>query len=142
MVWEDDLAYGKAGERMALEMLEYDEVEYAPDRWFPDYDFKIRHQSPDWIPCEVKRDSYTKRTGNIVIEFTSSGKPSGIATTKSEWYIYLVDGEVCAYFIPTERLKEAIAAKEYYMIRRVGDGGKNEAYFFDRALFEQYMHTP
>lgn len=141
MVWEDDLAYGKAGELMALEMIEYDEVVYAPDRQFPDYDFTVRHQD-DWIPCEVKRDSYTKRTGNIVIEFSSAGKPSGIATTKSVWYIYIVDGEPSAYFIPTQRLREAIANKEYYAIRRVAEGGKNEAYFFDRALFAEYLHTP
>lgn len=52
---------------------------------------------------EVKRDRVAHKTGNIFIEYESRGKPSGIATSKSDYYAYYVN-EVCI-LIETHRLK-------------------------------------
>jgi|TARA_R110002012_G_scaffold143911_4_gene302120 hypothetical protein len=37
---------------------------------------------------EVKRDLMARNTGNLFIEFESRGKPSGIATSESEYYAF------------------------------------------------------
>ncbi len=39
---------------------------------------------------EVKTDFQAYRTGNVFIEYASRGKPSGIATTQSEWYALIL----------------------------------------------------
>ncbi len=53
---------------------------------------------------EVKRDRVAHKTGNIFIEYESRGKPSGIATTQSDYYAYFIN-DVCV-LVETERLKD------------------------------------
>lgn len=40
---------------------------------------------------EVKYDIMAKYTGNVFIEFESRGKPSGLATTKADFWVIKVD---------------------------------------------------
>ena len=40
---------------------------------------------------EIKRDMKAKETGNIFIEYESRGKPSGISTTESKFYCFVVE---------------------------------------------------
>jgi hypothetical protein len=54
---------------------------------------------------EVKCDRLSAITGNVYIEFESRGKPSGIATTQAEYYVYKYNEEA-ALIISTEQLKE------------------------------------
>ena len=56
------------------------------------------HEAEDFVEYvlakgEVKRDYGVGKTGNIFIEHLSRGKPSGIATTASDYFIYVLDGE-------------------------------------------------
>lgn len=138
--FEKQLAYGRAGEAYALRLINWDSYELAPDEAFPDYDIKTQWNGAQQT-WEVKRDGYTKYTGNIVIEFESSGRPSGIMTTKADTYIYLVDGEPTVFFIPTDVLRRFIAEGKYHAIRGIAERGKNKAYFFRRSLFEDYEWT-
>ena len=39
---------------------------------------------------ELKRDLQAHKTGNVFIEYASRGKPSGIATTKSDYYCFCI----------------------------------------------------
>lgn len=56
------------------------------------------------VVAEVKRDFAAKRTGNIAIEYKSRGKPSGIAVTKSKyWIIGIENGAVI--IAETEKVK-------------------------------------
>ncbi|HIB77447.1 MAG TPA: hypothetical protein EYO58_07495 [Flavobacteriales bacterium] len=74
---------------------------------------------------EVKRDSWVGRTGNIAIEYESRGKPSGIATTKAEYWIIIFSREYddkVMLVLETERLKEV--ARRYLLnkeIKKMGD---------------------
>lgn len=42
---------------------------------------------------EVKRDLMVAETGNIAIEYECRGSPSGIATTKADWWAEYLDGD-------------------------------------------------
>ena len=138
-MWPDDLAFGEAGELKGLSYLEYDSFEQAPRRRFKDWDFWIvrKGKKSYW---EVKTCRHCHRTGNVVIEFESSGEASGIATTKADFWMYILEYEPTFFMIPVKKLKQMIAAKEYHSIRRIAEGGKNVAYFFDRTLFEDYEY--
>lgn len=63
---------------------------------------------------EVKRDFKISETGNVAVEFECRGKPSGIATTKSDWYAIALDGaefeQEVIVFITTDRLKRLVDA--------------------------------
>jgi len=41
---------------------------------------------------EVKRDFKVSETGNLAIEFTYRGRPSGIAITEATWWAFVLDG--------------------------------------------------
>ncbi len=53
---------------------------------------------------EVKTDRLSAKTGNIYIEYESRGKPSGIATTQADYWVYKI-AEFKAIVIKTEELK-------------------------------------
>lgn len=80
--------------------------------WNPkfDKDLKFGQEGENWLvwlgsnnaKVEVKteRDKWYD-TGNIVFEYSCRGKPSGISTTESEWWIHLLskDNEILSGFI-------------------------------------------
>jgi len=139
-MFEDDLAFGEAGELRGLTYLEYDCFEQAPKRRFKDWDFWIEKDGTRTY-WEVKTDRYTHKTGNIVIEFESSKEPSGISTTKADMWLYLLEYEQSTIFmIPVPALKQMIADKQYHSIRHIAERGKNTAYFFNRELFADYEY--
>ena len=68
------------------------------------------------VTVEVKTDRLAVQTGNLAIEFRYRGRPSGIQTTKSDEYFFVIveeDGSIRYRFnIPTARLKK-IAHSRY-----------------------------
>lgn len=67
---------------------------------------------------EVKTDRLSAKTGNIYIEYESRGKPSGIATTQADYWVYKV-AEQKAIVIKTEDLKT--------LVKQLVDEGKARA---------------
>ena len=59
---------------------------------------------------EVKTDFKAKDTGNVFIEYKSRGKLSGLATTKAEWYCFVLSNENII-FLKTIKLKELCKQK-------------------------------
>ena len=59
---------------------------------------------------EVKFDRQTLETGNLFIEYESRKKPSGIVTTKSDFWVYYYNPNNFEdhIYIRTKKLKEAI----------------------------------
>lgn len=89
-----------------------------------EYDLKFATVDGD-ITVEVKEDFMCKTTGNVFVEYETRGKESGIATTEADYFCYHLhrkDG-VLVVLIPTERLKESIANKEYSRTVCGGDKG-------------------
>ena len=62
------------------------------------------------VTVEVKTDRLAVQTGNLAVEFRYRGRPSGIQTTKSDEYFFVVvedDGSIRYRFnIPTARLRK------------------------------------
>lgn len=56
---------------------------------------------------EVKTDRLSAKTGNIYIEYESRGKPSGIATTQADYWVYKI-AEFKAIVIATDELKRLV----------------------------------
>lgn len=57
---------------------------------------------------EIKTDYKVSETGNVAIEFEDRGKPSGIKTTRAEWWCIVLAGDIYekkrAILIRTEEL--------------------------------------
>jgi hypothetical protein len=61
---------------------------------------------------EVKSDRLIHKTGNLFIEYKSRDKPSGLATTTANYWIYRMDMLDTAIILPTELLKKV--CRVYY----------------------------
>ena len=57
---------------------------------------------------EVKSDKRASQTGNIYVELTYKGKPSGITKSKAKWWVYEIDGR---YFILPLKEMKALAKR-------------------------------
>lgn len=101
-----DLQYGQVFEQKVADMLQNKKIE-----------------------VKTERDMW-KSTGNIVIEFESRGKPSGIASTEAEyWFHNLAIGEdiVMTLVFPTKTLRNYITQNMPRMVRG-GDNNTSRLY--------------
>lgn len=71
---------------------------------------------------EVKRDYIASRTGNLFVEFSSRGKASGLATTRADFWAFILDGERVV-IVPTQFLQQV--ARLAYREGRTVRGGDN-----------------
>lgn len=72
---------------------------------------------------EVKRDYLAGRTGNLFVEFSSRGKASGLATTRADFWAFILDGER-VIIVPVGFL-QLRARQAYKEGRRVRGGDSN-----------------
>lgn len=101
-----DLEYGKVFEQKVADMLQNSKIE-----------------------VKTERDKW-KSTGNIVVEFESRGRPSGIATTEAEyWFHNLAVGNdiVMTLVFPVSKLRSYIAKNMPRMVRG-GDDNTSRMY--------------
>lgn len=94
------------------------------------YDLKLGQKGENYLAnilkgkkIEVKTDLQAKKTGNVFVEYKSRGKPSGISTTESEWYAFVVSNENI-FLIRTDNLK--LKCKKYGKKRKGGDSNTSE----------------
>ncbi len=98
-----------------------------------------------YYKLEIKSDYFSDETGNIVIEFTSRGKASGIVTTQANLWAYVIITKtgLKLYILPTTTIKSWIDNREYERIFIGGDIGSNtKMYLFkmNKVLFETKYH--
>lgn len=93
------------------------------------YDFKMLYIYPDGhtkeITYELKTDVYPIDTGNLVIEFETRGKPSGISVTEADYFITYFPhfGEI--WNIKTNKLKHLIKNLNPKIFSGAGDKNSN-----------------
>ncbi len=99
------------------------------------YDIKAEVNGKS-VTFEVKEDIRCADTGNVVVEYESRGKPSGIETTEADFWIFRIhhgykESDIHHFLIGTERLKRLIREKKYsrkYQMPHTDS--KNKVYFF------------
>lgn len=83
--FEEDLYEGKGFEREVLNKLKKKYPKsHLVDGNFKDFDILVPETGQR---IEAKHDRRTGETGNFFIEYSFNGTPSGLATTKSDWYV-------------------------------------------------------
>ncbi len=93
------------------------------------FDLQVGQDEEIWLAdllrgktVEVKRDYIASRTGNLFVEFSSRGKASGLATTKANFWAFILDGERVV-IVPTKYLQQV--ARLAYSEGRTVRGGDN-----------------
>ena len=102
------------------------------------YDLKVGQEAENELgkilsckTIEVKRDSWTYKSGNIAVEFESRGKKSGIATSKAEWWAFVLSGgykDEIIVLIKDRKIRSLTT--EYYIkgsVKEMGDNNTSKA---------------
>ena len=102
-MFTSDLKLGMSYELEALKLFNFKSFVQSTGN-FKEYDLKLIEEDGTVTLVEVKCDRLAINTGNIAIEYMCNNKPSGISTTKSNYYVYYVIGLDIVYKIPTVEL--------------------------------------
>ena len=95
---------------------------------------------------EVKKDAYPSE--NIIIEYKSYDKNSGIRISESDYYVYIFPLLQEVWFIKTKKLKEIIKkynpeilveSDDCYTIVAAGDGKNTRCYLWNKKTFFNIM---
>ena len=102
------------------------------------HDLNFGEKAEDWINelfsngkhIEVKNDRLIHITGNLFFEYESRGKPSGLATTTAEYWIYRIDELDVSFIFPTKALKQIcrVYYKENLYIKNGGDNNSSKGF--------------
>ena len=107
------------------------------------YDLLMKFDDGTECTFELKEDFSCKRTGNVGVEYSCRGRPSGIEVSKADFYIYKVhepSGNIGLYAIPTYDLKKMISNKLYFRTVNGGDKGSNAlCYLFKLDVIHKYF---
>jgi hypothetical protein len=118
------------------------------------HDLNFGEKAEDWLNnlfnngklIEVKSDRLIHKTGNLYIEYKSRNKPSGLATTTANYWIYRMDVLDAAILLPTESLKKVcrVYYKNNEFKMKGGDNNTSEGFLIplirllkDLALLSQ-----
>jgi|TARA_R110002050_G_scaffold202480_3_gene337677 hypothetical protein len=122
---KEDLAKGKKGEEMVLQLFKSVgiELDFNNDKSkFKFWDLRCEDKASDFS-IEVKNDMMSVATGNIAIEVSNprSGKDSGISVTKSDLWIHIVGREI--WCCESKALKKFVSDTEpFKVVKYAGDG--------------------
>jgi hypothetical protein len=102
------------------------------------YDILARINNVNYT-FEVKEDFIGERTGNVGLEYSCRGKPSGITTSEANFYVYKLhtkNHKIQFVLFNTNSLKKMVANKEYFRDVNGGDPGSNSLnYLFRYDIF-------
>lgn len=141
-----DLKLGNEGEQMVVRFLEKRGLKYHKSNNDNKYDIEmISGFGQNTLKYEVKTDvkcAPVFDTGNLFIEFSSRGKPSGIEVTEADWFVtyfqYL--GEM--WFIKSDMLRELIKENNFPVFKNAGDiGSETHGYLINRIEFIKHFYV-
>lgn len=81
-----DISTGVQGENFIRELLEGRGFNFIDSCQNNAYDLRMSYRDKEYT-YEIKTDVYPRDTGNIVIEFESRGKGSGVMVTKADYFV-------------------------------------------------------
>ena len=142
--FKQDLKLGNDGETAVRTFLESQGATFKESNHDNKYDLKMLVKGLEKT-YEIKTDVKVAPlfdTGNIFIEYESRNKPSGIATSKADWFVtyFLFLNEL--WFIKTETLRKLILENEYPTFKDAGDiGSATHGYLLPRKDVKEYFHV-
>jgi hypothetical protein len=121
MEFKDSYQAGSISEKAVLAYLQKKHPDaYIQKGYCKEYDIHIPSIN---IYIEVKQDFQSQYTGNILVENSFNGCPSGISTSGSDWFVFVTR---CNFYVITlEALKSLV--KEDNIINKsfIGKGDKD-----------------
>jgi len=134
-----DIHTGEAGEKIVVMDLETLGLKLLSDNKTNTYDLLMDKDGRE-ITYEVKTDVLIRPesdTGNMFIEFESRYNPSGISTSKAEWFVTFFQHLREIWYIRTTDLIQLLAEIECPITESAGDIDSNtKGYLLNRYKYQ------
>ena len=126
------LAFGNSYEEILKELIPHKECIQSIKG---EYDLIL-----DGTKYEVKADRFMFKTNNVLIEYESNKKASGISITEADYYaIFEIDNDKYElYLIPVADIKQLISEKMYKRKISCGYNKLSQCYLFDKIHFDKF----
>ena len=150
----NDLKFGKEGEMKIVHHLvkkglkfkgTSDDVEKDNKDEFKYYDLLFINSQGRYVKIEVKTDNWVtsqKDSGNLVIEKSCNGKPSGISTSKSDYWVYYFANldQDNLWMIRKADLKTLVELNSFHLASG-GDNNRTFNWLIPRYEFKHYFRV-
>lgn len=123
-----------------IRLVIHDKYEIKETNLYPEYSIEFFNGDNKSV-YEVRADKYSYKTNNIVIDYEHSGYPSGILTSKAQYYAYFVSKpfkDYDLYIIPTDKIKQEVDNKTYKMALDGNDNDQTKMYIFNKDIYSEY----
>lgn len=122
--FKKDIVTGEKGQELVRKFLENQGMTFLEECNNSNYDLKMSG-SKGVFTFEIKTDVYPKDTGNMVIEFESRGKASGINVTQADYFIYYFPAFNELWIAKVSKLKHFVKNNKLKIFEQAGDKGSN-----------------
>ncbi len=136
--FEEDIVTGEQGEDFIKEFMINKGYKFISDNKDNKYDLLMSFKNRK-IKYEIKTDvllSPKNDTGNIVVEFESRGKSSGISVTEAEFYIYYIPKLNEVWNIKMDKLKNLINSNNFKEVIGGDKGSDTKMYLINRNKYK------
>jgi hypothetical protein len=132
--FKEDLEVGKKWENVVCMYLFFNfKFKWLKPSNIKEFDIYGEHEDGRLISFEVKTDLY-EDTGNMAIETSFKGKPSGIMATTSDYFVYLYPKLNQMYMIESIKLKELVNDGNHKIVMG-GDRNDSELHLLPRSKY-------
>lgn len=141
--FSNDLKQGQIGERLValyLKQKGFDVINFSNEK---NYDILTLYKGKE-KSFEVKTDLWEyfnkKITNNLFIEVSCNSKPSGISSSKADYFVYLLPETGYMYMIKMEELRDLIRFNNFRKSTQSGDGGRSVGYLLNRDEVKEHFN--
>ena len=136
-----DIDIGEDGEDFIKKFLINKGYNFISDNKDYRYDLLMYYKDKNYT-YEIKTDVYVspgKDTGNLVVEFESRGKPSGISVTEADFYVYFMPKLNEVWNIRVDELKKLIKSNNFKKVSGGDEGSETKMYLIKRNLYKNHF---
>lgn len=139
--FKKDINIGEDGEGFIKHFLIDKGYEFISENKDYRYDLLMSYKERE-VTYEIKTDVYVspeKDTGNLVVEYESRGKDSGINVTEADYYVYYMPKLNEIWNISMQDLRQLISDNNFKKVVGGDEGSDTKMYLIKRAKYKKYF---
>ena len=139
--FKEDLTIGESGEKVISLYLVCQGMSLVSFNETSAYDILMKNPKTNKeVSFEVKTDTFHKDTGNLAIEIRQKGEPSGLSTSKADWFVYFYTGLSFnnVWMIKIDELKMLIKKSSFTIISG-GDNKTSQLVLIPRDKYKKFF---
>lgn len=141
--FKNDIKTGEQGEEFIKYYLISKGFKFIKKNYDNKYDLLMSYNDKQYS-YEVKTDvliSKIRDTGNLVVEFESRNKPSGISVCEAQFYVYYIPKLNEIWNIKIKDLKKLIFSENFKVVSGGDKNSNTKMYLINRRKYKKHFNV-